>query len=320
MTPGVTRARLSLSLLLASLALAPLSGVSSAAQASDRSDLDALMERVLAQRDQNWKKLQQYVLSEREQFDLTGPDGARLYGFERAYTWFMRAGVFIRSPLRGDGVAIGEPERQRYEREWQDREERREKRLQARSAAQEPSDTADDAGTVPAETSDVLSGGLEPRFISAAYFLRFQLDPGQYALVGRERLLDRDVLRIEYYPTRLFSEGRTRPNRRMTERDKAIQEKLNKVSLVTLWIDPEAHQVLRYTFDDVDMDFLPARWLLRVNDLQASMQMDQPFPNVWLPRTLEVTFRATLAVGAVAGRYAVEYHDYKVAEVTVKVP
>jgi len=274
------------------------------------------MERVLAQRDQNWKKLQQYVLGEREQFDVTGPDGARLYGFEREYTWFMRAGVFIRSPVKGNGVTIGEPERQRYEREWQQREERREKRLRARSAAQEPSDTTDTMGTM----ADVLSGALEPRFVSAAYFLRFKFDPGRYALVGRERVLDPDVLRTEYNPTRLFSEGRTRPNRRMTERDKEIQEKLNKVSLVTLWIDPDAHQVLRYSFDDVDRDFLPGRWLMRVDDLQASMQMDQPFPDVWLPRTLDVTFRATLAVGAVAGRYSVEYHDYKLAEVTVKVP
>jgi hypothetical protein len=38
-----------------------------------QSDLDAFMEKVLARRDDNWKKLQQYVLEEKEAFDLTGP-------------------------------------------------------------------------------------------------------------------------------------------------------------------------------------------------------------------------------------------------------
>ena len=57
------------------------------------------MERVLARRDENWKKLQQYVLDERETLDLTGPGGARLYGFRRDYSWFMRDGIFVRSPL-----------------------------------------------------------------------------------------------------------------------------------------------------------------------------------------------------------------------------
>ena len=40
-----------------------------------QSDLDAFMEKVLARRDDNWKKLQQYVLEEKEAFDLTGPGG-----------------------------------------------------------------------------------------------------------------------------------------------------------------------------------------------------------------------------------------------------
>ena len=38
----------------------------------------------------------------------------------------------------------------------------------------------------------------QPQFISSSYFLRFRFDAGTYALVGRERLEDREVLRIEY--------------------------------------------------------------------------------------------------------------------------
>ena len=59
-------------------------------------DLDAFMAKVLARRDDNWKKLQQYVLEEREAFDLTGPGGLPLYGMRREYSWFIRNGVFVR--------------------------------------------------------------------------------------------------------------------------------------------------------------------------------------------------------------------------------
>ncbi|MCA1586912.1 MAG: hypothetical protein LC791_19790 [Acidobacteria bacterium] len=309
--------------LLLGLALSSSVPAITASAAAPRSDLDALMEKVIAHRDENWKKLVQYVLDERETFHLTGPDGSRVYGFERDYTWFIRQGVFIRSPLRADGVAIGESARRAFEAEWIVRERRREQRLRARasnSAEPPPAPAAPTAEPRAAADLDaVLSSGVEPRFVSAAYFLRFTFEPGQYALVGRERLFDRDVLRIEYYPRELFREGRARPNRRLRDRDAEIEEKMNKVSLVTLWVDPAAHQILQYTFDDIDMDFLPGRSLARVDDVQASMRMSQPFPNVWLPSTIDIRFRMTLAVGSVDARYHVQYHDYRLADVKVRV-
>ena len=39
---------------------------------------------------------------------------------------------------------------------------------------------------------------------------------------------------------------------------------MNKVSLVTLWVEPKAHQIVKYTFDNVSFDFLPGAWLVRV--------------------------------------------------------
>ena len=51
--------------------------------ASAGSDLDQFMARVLARRDDNWRKLQQYVLEEREQAELLGPGHVRLYGLVR---------------------------------------------------------------------------------------------------------------------------------------------------------------------------------------------------------------------------------------------
>jgi hypothetical protein len=292
-----------------------------------QSDLDAFMERVIARRDENWKKLQQYILDERETFQLTGPDGGRLYGFEREYTWFIRQGYFVRSPLKADGVRVSEDDRAMAERRWIAREHAREKR-RAQADANRPGDTGSapppDENTAttadtPSNVEDVLKQSLEPRFVSAAYFLRFKFDPGHYALAGRERLADRDVLRVEYYPSKLFSEGRTRPNKRIRDKDDEIEEKMNKVSLVTLWIDPTQHQIIQYTFDNMDFDFLPGRSIVRIDDLRASMRMAQPFPDVWLPSTIAMRFRMTMAIGSIAARYDVEYHDYRLAEVTTRI-
>src|SRR5262245_28130665 len=61
-------------------------------------DLDRLMERALAHRDQNWKKLNQYVLDEREQIDVRAPNNTVLFGDQREYTWYIRDGLFLRSP------------------------------------------------------------------------------------------------------------------------------------------------------------------------------------------------------------------------------
>ena len=59
---------------------------------------------------------------------------------------------------------------------------------------------------------------------------------------------------------------------------------MNKVALVTFWVEPKAHQIVKYTFDNVGFDFLPAQWLVHVDDLHATMNMGQPFPDVWLPQ------------------------------------
>lgn len=283
-------------------------------------DLDALMARVLDRRDASWKALQQYVLEERETFQLTGPGGAPLYGFRREYAWFPRDGFFIRSPLRADGVEIGDAERRQAEDAYLRRQQRREaRRTFQRPAAPDPSSQTQGAREDPAANGaidDVITQSFEPQFIASANFLRFRFDPGQYALAGRERLLDRDVLRIEYYPTKLFAEGRLRPNRRLREEDRRIRERMNKVSLVTLWVDPVLDQILQYQFDNIDLDFLPVRSLVRIEGMEASMQMSEPFPGVWLPARVSVRIDLSLALGDVVGRYEAEYRDYRQPGVT----
>ena len=98
--------------------LVALGLVAAVAAPSAQTDLDAFMARVLARRDDNWKKLQQYVLEERERLRIEGGNGVPLYGFEREYSWFVRDGIFVRSPVRADGVAVDEAERRREEGRW----------------------------------------------------------------------------------------------------------------------------------------------------------------------------------------------------------
>src|SRR6059058_278830 len=255
-----------------------------------QTDLDAFMRDVLARRDDNWKKLQQYVLDEHESIDLRGPSRFPLWGEDREYTWYIRDGYFVRSPLKFNGVTIGEDDRRTYEREFLEREKRRERRQQQREreasgATEPPAPPAD-----PPAVDGLILQTRQPAFISSAYFLRFRFEEGKYALVGREKLDGRDVLRIEYYPARLFSDDQRRREAHSHDQkdpwDAEMQRMLNKVALVTLWIEPNAHQIVKYTFDNVGFDFLPAQWLVRVNSLRAWMTMSQPFPDVWLPQNL----------------------------------
>src|SRR5262245_62475467 len=91
-----------------------------------QTDLDAFMEQVLARRDANWKKLQQYILDERETFELRGPTRLPIWGQQRDYTWYIRDGFFVRSPVKFNGVAIGEDERKKFENEYLVRQQKRE--------------------------------------------------------------------------------------------------------------------------------------------------------------------------------------------------
>ena len=292
-----------------------------AAGPAAQSDLDAFMRQVVARRDENWKKLQQYVLDERETIELRGTNRLPIWGERRDYTWYIRDGFFVRSPVKFNGAAIPESERRKAEAEYLARQQRRDQRAraQAGASADAPPDDADGVDSV----DGVIRQLREPQFVSSAYFLRFKFEEGKYALVGRETLDGRDVLRIEYYPARMFSGTDRRRGRAQSDKDRAydaeFQRLMNKVALVTLWVEPTAHQIVKYTFDNVGFDFLPAQWLVHVNDVKATMTMAQPFPDVWLPNALDVGVSMTLAVGQFDLRYGLEYRDYRRPDVTTKV-
>jgi hypothetical protein len=279
-------------------------------------DLDALMAEVLKRRDQSWRQLGNYVLDERERFEIVGPDRSVLYSLRREFTWYVRDGRLVRSPTKADGVQISEEERRRYEDRWLREEEERAERRRVRSAGRKEA-AADQGDGPPAGDPD------EPRFISEAHFFRFRFSPGNYYLAGRDVVEGRDTLRIEYYPTR-FSGGddrreeRRTPRRRGRDDDQEIERQLAKVTLVTLWVDPEVPQIVKFTFDNVDFNFLPGRWLVRLDELRASMTMSQAFEGVWLPRAITVDGAATMATGPVQVRYVREFLDYRLAEVTTR--
>jgi hypothetical protein len=302
--------------LVAGLAAATVT-VSTRAQTAPppTTDLDAFMARVLERRDENWKKLQQYVLEERQTVDFIGPGATPLYRSRIESTWFPRDGVFIKSPLRINGVTLNEAMRRNVEAEWIKAEERRE----TRRAKREKIENADDPTTDAPLTEEGIRQALEPGFVSAAYFLRFKFDPGHYALAGRERVEGRDTLKIEYYPSKLFREGRTRPNKELRKRAAEIETKMNKSAQVTLWVDPVERQILKYDFANVDLEFLPGRFMVRIDGMNAAMEMGEPFPSVWLPRSIRIGFDLSTALGPIDGRYAVDYYDYKLATVDTKV-
>jgi hypothetical protein len=292
-------------------------------------ELDAFMENVLKRRELNRQILEQYVLDELEEFEVLGPNRMRVYRQRRDYTWYVRDGIHVRSPVRFDGVAVGEDARRQYEDSWMKRERGRLAQKKSDSAKDKPAEPAEPAPTPPDDPAAPAGGSPipTPRFVSEAYFMDFKFEPGNYYLAGREQIEGQTVLRIEYYPTRLFNDDDERDearkkreqNDRHRKTEERIERQMNKTALVTLWVDPAEHQIVKYTFDNVWMDFLPAAWLVRVDDIHASMSMGQPFPGVWLPRQIDISAGVTLAAGSLEATYARRFSDYKQAEVASKI-
>jgi hypothetical protein len=274
----------------------------------------------------------------------------------REYTWYVRDGIHVRSPLKYDGIPIPEADRRAYEERWirseQSRRKYRTEREEKRAAE----------GKGPALSAPSIN---EPRFISESYFMDFKFEPGNYYLAGKETLEGQSVLKIDYLPTQLFNDnddehehhneeradtandknkekdkgkeqeknkdknkenaGKKEDTRSAKQREKEdkieaeIDRKMNKSSQVTLWVDPATHQIVKYTFDNVWLDFLPAGWIVRVDDLRASMQMGQPFPGVWLPRDVSIHAGVTLALGPMELQYKREFSKYRKADVSSRV-
>ena len=306
-------------------------GVAGAAAAQERgedNELDRFMEQVLARRDENRIARRQYVFDEVERFTVTGYDGEVYSTFTREFVWYRRDGVFVRSPVRFDGVDAGEDDWRRYEAEWLEAEAERARDAAAGTpcAPDDPpgSPVAADGAAVPSPspggagaTADLGAADLRPRFLSESYWLDFEFEPGNYYFAGRERLAGRDVLRIEYFPERLFRERGPDDGdcNRPPISVPGAPEAFNESTLVTLWIDPDEHQIVRFTFDGIGFDFLPLRWLVRLDALSASMTMGRPLDGaVWLPERIEAVGVMTMASGSTTVAYSRAFSGYREAE------
>ena len=299
--------------------LALLSIVPAGVGAQEDNELDRFMARVLQQQGENAARRLDYVFDERAVGRMTGPDGDGL--IPRDYTWYARDGVFVRSPIRVDGVPIGAEERRAYESVWLESErQRRTRRSSAREGNAEEPVSADDAlmlhwmfSGLAQEAAQAASASddseVEPRFVAFA-FVDILFESGNYYLVGRETLEGQDVLRIEYYPERLAPYS---GDDDQSEGDAEIDAGMSKTLRVTLWVDPAQHQIVRYSFDNLGFAFMPGRWMFRLEDVTASMSMRQPFAGVWLPAQIEVRMVMWLAARKYEFRLVRTFANYREA-------
>ena len=258
---------------------------------------------------------------------VLGPGRVPIARSRREFTWYVRDGIHVRSPLKVDGAPVPESDRRAYEQRWINSE------LNRRKARATRDEKRAQEGKPPAMSAPSVN---EPRFVSESYFMDFKFEPGNYYLAGKEPLDGHDVLKIDYLPTKLFDEDQKdskepskdakEPSKKEKdaskkehEKDEAIDRKMDKTSQVTLWVDPETHQIVKYTFDNVWLDFLPGGWIVRIDDLHASMQMGQPFPGVWLPHNVAIHAGLTAAVGSLELQYHREFSNYRKADVTSKI-
>jgi len=348
-------------------------------------DLDAFMAQVLERRNENWRTLHDYILSERETFQILGPGEIPLIGQRREFQWFIRDGFLVRSPVKANGVTLGAGDRAKYESEWLAKEQAREKKAKDKAAADAKKGSKDPqaaagqavdaavkegvnelarelaAGDPEAEKEVAAMVGGEPRFISEAYFMKFPFEPGNYYLAGRETIDGREVVKIEYYPSKMFKDDEKKDGEKKeggtsvtitgkgdvkvesidqkpkeqpkdkpakaapkktakgTQMEQEVEHAMNKVTLVTMWIDPAEHQIVRFTFDNVDFNFLPGRAIVRVDEAKASMTMGRYFDNVWLPKELVFRAGATFASGSYRFSYGREFYDYRKGEVSARI-
>jgi hypothetical protein len=265
------------------------------------------------------------VLDE-EAFEILGPGRFPLHRSKREFTWYVRDAMHVRSPVKFNGVSVGESDRDRYEATWLRREKARQERRakKEQEGKKEGGEIAVSPGGIHVDTGAAVMP-TEPRFVSEAYFMDFKFEPGNH--FGRARNAEGQKCCASSIPHAAV-------RRRRQKTPKEIRQKDNKRrktdrgehrsadeqdGAITLWVDPKEHQIVSYTFDNVWLDFLPAAWLVRIDELRASMSMGQPFPGIWLPREIDIRAGITLAVGSFEASYGRRFEQYREAATSFKI-
>ena len=78
-------------------------------------DLDRFMEAALLRRDIDRQTLSDYVLDEIETFEVLGPGRIPFARMKYEFTWYVRDGIHVRSPVKVNGVPMSEADRRAYE-------------------------------------------------------------------------------------------------------------------------------------------------------------------------------------------------------------
>ena len=246
--------------------------------AHGHNDIDQFMKLVLDNRYTSWRRLGDFTVRHVLTVELEAPLEVPFSGFRREYEWYVRNGVAVRSPMRVDGLDIDEDERRDAENDWRRQDDRR----RAHGSPE----------------------NLAPRFISDTYYgTEFPFEPGAYYVADRDTIAGREVVRVEHYPS---GSGDEASNPRLSRG-------FNKTSLITYWIDPAVHEIAKYSFDNAGMDFLPLRWLARVEGFAVSAEMT-PAGDVWVPARTTLTGRVTTALGEFQATITQEFFDYREAE------
>ena len=226
---------------------------------------------------------------------MRGPQRVPIWGERREYTWYIRDGFFVRSPLKFNGVAIGEAERQKFEADFLKQAQERDKRAAAAAASSldgggitiqsggsRPGHGAGDrhrAGRRRPDSADARAAVHLVRLFPALQVRRGQVRARRPRDARRPRGAAHRVLpRAHVRRHRSPPQPRKATSDEEKARDAEVQRLMNKVALVTLWVEPKAHQIVKYTFDNVGFDFLPAQWLVHVSDVKATMTVGPAVP------------------------------------------
>jgi hypothetical protein len=121
-------------------------------------------------------------------------------------------------------------------------------------------------------------------------FLGFKFHPGTYLYAGRQNFEGRELVAIEHYPSKKADDGKKEEFERMFE----------KTILVNMLIEPKEHQ------------------LVRMEEVRASMTMDKPFGEVWLPKKIVAAGSVDTAGPSLSVKYSREFYDYNKTDVRVK--
>ncbi len=250
------------------------------ATTSGGEDVDAFMSKVLEQRRIDWDELHNFVFRERETLEIRGGLGIpALESYRKEYVWIVRDGTLVRSPVSINGVDVPADERRREEQQWRQQNRKKD-------------------GTVKTPGRDS--------------FFRFKFEPGNYLFAGHRHFQGRDLVVVEYYPRHLFADEKN------GSEDDKYETMLDKTSRVTMLVDPATHQMIHVEFENAGLDFLPGRWLVRIDELQAAMTMGKPFNKVWLPATITAVARVRTAAGSLDIHFKREFRDYQRTKVRVK--